>query len=237
MELGFRDLTADDVECRVATVSAKGCSLLLYKNARCDMAILDETVGALGWQRSHSRDNANCTVSIWDDTKSQWISKEDTGTESYTEKEKGLASDSFKRACFNWGIGRELYTAPFIWVAAGKCEIKQNGSKYTTYDRFAVESMSVADHKITALKIKNEKTGCVVYSWSRAPQGKAQNIVQAAEAAGVPVQQEYICNVCGKPIHACKGKSKTTGEIVTYTSADIYNSTGGLCRECAAKRR
>lgn len=90
MELGFRDLTADDVECRVATVSAKGCSLLLYKNARCDMAILDETVGALGWQRSHSRDNANCTVSIWDDAKNQWISKEDTGTESYTEKEKGL---------------------------------------------------------------------------------------------------------------------------------------------------
>lgn len=67
------------------------------------MNILDEEVGQENWQRSHSRDNANCTVSIWDDSKKQWISKEDTGTESNTEKEKGLASDSFKRACFNWG--------------------------------------------------------------------------------------------------------------------------------------
>lgn len=80
--------------------------------------------------------------------------------------------------------------------------------------------------------------GLYIYAGEDLPEdSKAQGIVQAAEAAGVPVQQEYICNVCGKPIHACKGKSKTTGEIVTYTSADIYNSTGGLCRECAAKRR
>ena len=78
-------------------VSAKGCSLLLYKDARCDMNILDETVGSKNWQRKHTRDNANCIVSIWDEDKKQWIEKEDTGTESYTEKEKGQASDSFKR--------------------------------------------------------------------------------------------------------------------------------------------
>ena len=99
----FRNLTADEIECRVATVSEKGCSLLLYKDARCDMNILDETFGPMNWRRSHTRDNANCIVSIWDDEKQQWIDKEDTGTESFTEKEKGLASDSFKRACFNWG--------------------------------------------------------------------------------------------------------------------------------------
>ena len=114
----FRNLRADEVECRISTATEKGISLLLYKDARCDMNILDETVGAMNWQRSHSRDNANCSVSIWDAEKGQWISKEDTGTESRTEAEKGLASDSFKRACFNWGIGRELYTAPFIWVLA-----------------------------------------------------------------------------------------------------------------------
>lgn len=113
----FRLLEPDDIELRVGATTEKGFSLLLFKNARVDMALLDETVGSMNWKREHSRDNANCIVSIWDDDKKQWISKEDTGTESQTEKEKGLASDSFKRACFNWGIGRELYTAPFIWIS------------------------------------------------------------------------------------------------------------------------
>ena len=115
-DLKFRALRPNEVEVRAAQVSQKGASFLLYKDARVDQIILDETVGPLNWQRSHSRDNANCTVSIWDYEKLQWVSKEDTGTESNTEKEKGLASDSFKRACFNWGIGRELYTAPRIWI-------------------------------------------------------------------------------------------------------------------------
>ena len=97
MELKFRDLTASEIDVRVATVSERGCSLLLYKDARVDMDILDETVGAMNWQRSHTRENANCIISIWDSEKLQWVSKEDTGTESFTEKEKGLASDSFKR--------------------------------------------------------------------------------------------------------------------------------------------
>ena len=108
----FRLLNADEIDCRVSAVSEKGLSLLLYKDARVDMNILDETVGPMNWQRKHTRENSNCVVSIWDGEKNQWIEKEDTGTESFTEKEKGLASDSFKRACFNWGIGRELYTTP-----------------------------------------------------------------------------------------------------------------------------
>lgn len=117
MELKFRTLNADEIDCRLAQVAKTGSGMfLLYKDARCDMAMLDEVVGPMNWKREHTRDNANCIVSIWDDDKSQWISKEDTGSESNTEKEKGLASDSFKRACFNWGIGRELYTAPTIWV-------------------------------------------------------------------------------------------------------------------------
>ena len=115
----FRTLNASEIEVRPATINQKGLTLLLYKDARVDQNILDETVGCMNWQRSHTRDNANCIVSIWDSEKGMWVSKEDTGTESYTEKEKGLASDSFKRACFNWGIGRELYSAPFIWIAFG----------------------------------------------------------------------------------------------------------------------
>lgn len=122
----FRTLRADEIELRVGTCKENGFSLLLYKDARCDMNILDETVGCMGWQRKHSRDNANCTVSIWDADKNQWIEKEDTGTESNTEKEKGLASDSFKRACVNFGIGRELYTAPFIWIE-GHTKLNKQG--------------------------------------------------------------------------------------------------------------
>ena len=153
----FRLLHSDEIEVRVATVNEKGCSLLLYKDARCDMYILDETVGVMNWERTHSRDNANCTVSIWDKNKEQWISKEDTGTESFTEKEKGLASDSFKRACFNWGIGRELYTAPFIWIPADKVNLSQKNGKYTTYDKFIVEAIRYDDKKqISALSIKNQ---------------------------------------------------------------------------------
>ena len=153
----FRLLHADEIEARVATVNEKGCSLLLYKDARCDMNILDETVGAMNWVRSHTRDNANCIVSIWDKDKEQWISKEDTGTESFTEKEKGLASDSFKRACFNWGIGRELYTAPFIWISADKVNLSQKNGKYTTYDKFVVEAIRYDEKRqISALAIKNQ---------------------------------------------------------------------------------
>ena len=116
----FRQLKADEIECRVAQISEKGLFLLLYKDARCDMNILDETVGELNWKREHTRDNKNCIVSIWDEDKSQWVGKEDTGTESSSEAAKGLASDSFKRACFNWGIGRELFTAPKIWIPSDK---------------------------------------------------------------------------------------------------------------------
>ncbi len=159
----FRTLKADEIDCRVATVKTSGISLLLYKDARCDMNILDETVGPLNWMRRHSRENANCTVSIWDEDKKMWVSKEDTGKESYTEAEKGLASDSFKRACFNWGIGRELYTAPFIWIPADKCEIKPTGRKdpkgrdiLTCYDQFVVEQIIYNENKvITALSIRN----------------------------------------------------------------------------------
>lgn len=160
-------LRADEIDVRVAMVKENGLSLLLYKDARCDMNILDETVGALNWQRKHTRDNANCIVSIWDEAKQQWISKEDTGTESFTEKEKGLASDSFKRACFNFGIGRELYTAPFIWVKKEDAGIKQMGQKWTSTEKFEVEKIAYDDNKcITGLAIKNSK-GKRVFVWQK----------------------------------------------------------------------
>ena len=157
MNLQFRKLRESEIEARVQSVKANGLVLLLYKDARCDMKLLDETVGPMGWQKEYLRDNSNCRVSIWDIEKKQWVSKEDTGTESNTEKEKGKASDSFKRACFNWGIGRELYSAPFIWIPAEKCNIKQSGNKYICNDRFRVEKITYDDDgNIDGLSIMND---------------------------------------------------------------------------------
>lgn len=160
----FRPLTESEIDVRVASVKVNGLSLLLYKDARCDMNILDETVGAMNWQRSHHeiKGNLHCTVSIWDIEKGIWINKSDCGAESFSEKEKGEASDSFKRACFNWGIGRELYTAPFIWIPKEKCNIEEsaynNKKTYKCYDNFYVEKIKYDDNKnIVALSIVNEK--------------------------------------------------------------------------------
>lgn len=164
MELRFRKLRADEIECRVGTCKEKGLSLLLYKDARCDMNILDETVGPLGWERSHTRENANCIVSIYDTDKKEWIAKEDVGTESNTEAEKGLASDSFKRACVNWGIGRELYSAPFIWISKDDCDIVTNNNRSTTYDKFDVVGIDYDDKgNIIKLAIINEKLKKIVF--------------------------------------------------------------------------
>ena len=171
MELQFRTLEANEIDCRIATINQNGLTLLLYKDARVDQNILDETVGAMNWQRRHTRDNANCIISIWDKDKNQWIEKEDTGTESFTEKEKGLASDSFKRAAFNWGIGRELYSAPFVWIGADKCDIKagQNG-KYQCYDKFIVEQILYDDNRnIVALSIKNKTKNTRVFLMDNRP--------------------------------------------------------------------
>ena len=171
----FRDLRADEIECRVQSVKANGLVLLLYKDARVDMNILDETVGASNWQREHyeCKGNLFCRVGICTRVKidmsgnegdilsPDWVWKSDCGTESNTEAQKGEASDSFKRACFNWGIGRELYTAPFIWIPSDKCNI-QNGK---CYDKFEVEKISIVDKRIVGLAIINKNTSqrCFVY--------------------------------------------------------------------------
>lgn len=165
MERMFRLLRADEIDVRVGTdVQGTGVSLLLYKDARCDMNILDETVGPLGWTRSHTRDNANCIVSVYDEKKAMWISKEDTGTESRTEAEKGLASDSFKRACVNFGIGRELYTAPFIWI--GESQITRD-KKNRCDTRFAVSKIAYdGNDNISELTIIDSKSGKALYNFS-----------------------------------------------------------------------
>ena len=137
MDLLFRPLNAEEVEIRVDSVSARGVSLLIYKNARVDMALLDETVGAMNWQRKHSVVNNNlyCSVGIRNPETGEWVWKDDVGVEGYAAKEKSEASDSFKRSCTNWGIGRELYTAPFIFVQCAT-KPKEGGRGYDMVDKY-----------------------------------------------------------------------------------------------------
>lgn len=161
-----RLLRADEIECRIGTINEKGLSLLLFKDARVDQKILDETFTPFGWKRFHQMIDGRlyCTVEIWDTEKQQWVGKQDVGTESYSEKEKGQASDSFKRACFNWGIGRELYTAPFIWIHSGKVAIQNHNGKFTCNERFTVRNIVYDDNRIiSALSIVGSK-GREVYS-------------------------------------------------------------------------
>ena len=129
-EKKIRNLNPEEIECRVGTVMEQGITLLLYKNARVDQTILDEVFGIFGWQRRHNMIGSElyCILSIWDDEKQQWVQKEDVGTESDYEKAKGAASDSFKRACFNIGIGRELYSAPFIYIPIDRKSTRLNSS-------------------------------------------------------------------------------------------------------------
>ena len=169
----IRPLRADEIECRIGSISEKGLSLLLYKDARVDQRILDETFGIFGWKRSHQCIDGNlyCTVEVRDRESGEWIAKQDVGTMGYAEKEKSQASDSFKRACFNWGIGRELYSAPFIWVPAGKAAIQKKEDRLCCYDRFLVRSIACNEEgEISALVIENDK-GQKVYELK--PKGAA----------------------------------------------------------------
>ena len=172
-ELKFRNLKANEIDCRISTITENGLALLLYKDARVDMNILDETVGEMNWQRDHKelKGNIYCGISIWDSNKSQWITKWDCGKESFSESEKGESSDSFKRAGFNIGIGRELYTAPFIWITKDGAKIEkkkdQNGKdKFVCTDKFKVEEIEYNENReINKLTIKNITKRMIVFEF------------------------------------------------------------------------
>ena len=219
----FRNLTANEIEVRVSTVTDKGCSLLLYKDARVDMNVLDETVGAENWQREHTVVNGNlfCTVSIKVD--GEWISKQDVGVESYTEKEKGQASDAFKRACVNWGIGRELYTAPFIRVKNSDVKLEVKDKRYTTRDKFEVVDIEISkDKQIQKLLIRNKTNGRICYTYGA---GNPQ-ILEPQQP-----EPEPVCTKCGNKIKEVSNGKKTLSAL------EVSNNTGGLCLDCYKKTK
>lgn len=213
MENKFRLLNAEDIDCRVGTVKketvngqqvVKFITLLLYKNARVDMNILDEVYGKMNWQRKHEFKDGKlyCTVSVYDGDKQEWIDKEDVGTESNADAEKGQASDSFKRACVNWGIGRELYTAPFIIVHP------LNGEKIQ-YTKFSVSEVEYnSNNEIVKLTIVDNNG---VIRWTTE---KNVNTKQNAPATPPPpaptASQPAATSAAPKPAAQVKTKRERT---------------------------
>lgn len=168
----FRKLKAKEIDCRISQIEKTWCTLLLYKDARVDQDILDETVGCMNWQKEYQLIDGQlfCTISIWDEDKKQWVGKQDVGVESFSEAEKGRASDAQKRSSFCFGIGRELYSAPDIFILPRKdIHYKNNGKdveeffeykdgKYTTKTKFYVDLIGYdEDGDICDLIIRDKK--------------------------------------------------------------------------------
>lgn len=232
----IRVLRPEEIECRVQQVTAKGVILLLYKDARCDMAILDETFTPFGWKRTSQFINNKefCTVSVKDDN-GEWIDKQDCGTESNTEKEKGETSDAFKRACVNWGIGRELYTKIFIFIPA--TTVKDERGRFVLADKYAKFSVKNIKtdpqaRKILFLEIadKNDKT---VFTWEN---GRPPVHVDVQdEDSQEECADNYVCEVCGKPFKATTYNGKKISPKEAY-EITIARSQDGVAR-CAACRK
>ena len=228
----IRLLSKEDIEVRVAQTNIYNnngqqvvkVNLLLYKNARVDMKILDELFTPFGWKRTHKLigDRLYCQVEVWDAEKKEWIYKEDVGVESNTEAEKGQASDSFKRACVNWGIGRELYTAPRISIELNDKEYtRDQQGKIRVWASFSVKSIDydTKTRTITSLEIQDRfgnvrfsMGGSVQQSQSEPSQAvKARRAAKAnspAPAAYQPMSEEMYWKIVAA---YAQGKTTKTG--------------------------
>lgn len=248
----FRLLKADEIECRISQISEKGLSLLLYKTARTDANLLDETVGAENWENDFKEIGGVLYggIGIYDQMRDDVIWKWDAGTESFTEAEKGRASDAFKRAGFKWGIGRELYTAPFIWIPKESCEIKpgKNG-KMVCYDEFRVVEIGYADTgDINKLIIANDKKGIDVFVFPKnarkqpqtASQGSnVKSSVENRESSQKPAKEPveapdgyFYCEKCGKQL---EGAVLSNGKKISHTEVakrTIKKYGLQLCPDC-----
>lgn len=218
-----RLLRADEIEARVGQyVEGKGCSLLLYKTARTDMDLLDETFGPGEWENSYVEIKGNlfCAITV------HGVTKMDCGTESNQEAEKGEASDAFKRAGVRWGIGRELYTAPFIWVKEADFETKVVKGKKAPKDSFSVWSIKYDDaRRITGLKITNDRTHKAVFVYgSLAPDRPTPEKPKPVPKPAPEKPQVIKCDECGKQIDR---------EQAEYTFRRY--SKRKLCKECQRK--
>lgn len=225
----FRNLKPEEIYVRVNQITKNGATFLLYKDARCDMDILDETVGSQNWQRKHSENKGNlfCTVGInvnYADPEAppNWVWKEDCGAESNTEKEKGEASDSFKRACVNWGVGRELYTKIRIFI---RMETEEAGSyngrtKYQLKDpwiSFHVSDIEYSGKRITFLEI-SDKDNIVAFTWGKKTTAIKQN-------------DGYVCVHCKEPIEEYLG-AKGSVSVEKHIAGSMKKFGDIYCINC-----
>lgn len=231
-QVKIRALRPDEVEVRAANLTAKGAQFLIYKDARVDKRILDETFGIFGWRNRYEviNDNLYCTVDIWDAEKKEWISKCDCGTESNTEKEKGEASDAFKRACFNVGIGRELYTKIFIFIAGiTKPDPKRDGKFILAnpYEKYSVAEMRVDEvrEKITRLAIQDSK-GKIVFLWEESQNAGQKPVKPSARAEKTPDRPIPLEELPAEPPMA-ETITREQGEMLLREFEEAF----GKCRE------
>lgn len=167
-------LKANEIDFRVQSINKGGyATILAYKDARVDMNRLDAVFGVGFWQKKYELINGNlfCSVGIYNKELQQWIWLQDVGTESFTEKEKGQASDAFKRACFNLGIGRELYDYPLIQVKLNDDEFKvENGKVIATFNfklRDWIWGSEFDDNGVLTKLAAKDQNGKLRFNWKK----------------------------------------------------------------------
>ena len=234
-----RPLKTSEIDFRIQSINAgKYATILAYKDARADMNRLDEVFGVFGWKREHSRDNKNCIVSVYDERNEHWISKEDTGTVSNTEAEKGLASDSFKRACFNIGIGRELYDYPLISIKLNDDEVQTFNGKLRASFKLNLRSWkweSSFDEDFNIVKlIGYDSNGKKRYSWEKGETEKKQNIPEAKKTSDLKSNFSFEeIKIIALKVMACKDVS----ELEELYNSDVRIKTNKyLCGEITKRK-
>ena len=221
---GFRLLTADEIECRISQISDKGLALLLYKTARTDANMLDEKYGPFEWQNDFKVVDGVLYGGIGiSDNQGGFVWKWDAGTESNTEAEKGRASDAFKRAGFKHGIGRELYTAPFIWIKSSDCEIEERNGKYFCNDRFEVGAIEYDDKEnISGLIIL--RNGKPVFEMREKPQEPRPTDSTNAN--------RFICAKCGKGLLPYNDSNGKPVSLRAHAERSMNKFGKVLCIDC-----
>lgn len=262
--LKIRTLRPEEIELKSQSVKQNGAVFALYKDSRVDMNILDEAFGTLGWKNTHEVIDGKtfCTISIWDPEKKEWVTKSNVGSldsnngAGTSVKVKGEISDSFKRAATVVGIGRELYTAPFVWIGSDKIEIKANnkGGFFCNTPIRVSEIEYDENRRICLLKIVKERDGQLVYSFRRKPQQQTnapqndkqalpqQSVQQNAAQVQQPVAQNQKApananppaskpsasqpNTAGNDQQPQPPKSNSEGKIKVTTANNNQQSVG-----------
>ena len=242
----IRLLTADEIEVKIKQVGEKGAVALLYKTARTDMAILDETFGPSNWTNDYKeiKGNLYCGIGIRMADSGQYVWRWDCGIESRADEEgnekKGEASDAFKRAGTRWGIGRELYTAPFIFLSlptkpAGKdVKGRVRYALENKFSQFSVKKIGYDEKRRINLLVISDENGRIVYSFpKKSTENGAQPAKSGTEAAKAAPEGRQATEP-KKPAEAPKITFERACEM-TFIKGDRKYKLGELSNEWLVK--